>query len=180
MIQRPTPHRTLSQQYPSSAAVRKPDNFVDLTLEGAEAGRYGSSRIGGSRLKLEFSKDPKEAPTFVESPRTTDAVPKMKSARGRPRLHFDGDHPQLQGVDDTSIVSSIRKVENATGQNSMPLPRRPFQSTLPLAPGPRATPANSAKKEVRPKPYVLGVPPTAPHYLPNGEYLQLGLQDLYD
>jgi len=169
MIQRPTPHRTLSQQYPSSAPVKKSDNFVDLTVEGAETSRYGSSRIGGSRLKLELSKDSKDAPTLVESPRTAEVAPKAESARGRPRLYFDAYRHQLHGADDSSVVSSIRRVENATGQNSMPLPRRPVQSAPPFARGQRAAPANGAKKEVRPKPYVLGVPPAAPHYLPNGE-----------
>jgi mediator of RNA polymerase II transcription subunit 12 len=180
IIQRPTPHRTLSQQYPSSASVRKPDNIVDLTQESAETSRYGSSRIGGSRLKLELSKDSKDAPSLVESPRTAEAVPKSEPGRGRPKLHFDGYRPQLQGADDTSVLSSIRKVENVTGQNSIPLPRRPVQSAPPFARGQRVAPANGAKKEVRPKPYVLGIPLAAPHYLPNGESPQHILLDLTD
>jgi mediator of RNA polymerase II transcription subunit 12, fungi type len=145
---------------------------VDLTLEGAETGRYGTSRIGGSRLKLELSKDSKDAPNLVESPRTVEVVSKSEPARGRPKLHFDGYRPQLQGANDSSVLS-IRKVENVTGQNSMPLPRRPIQSAPPFARGQRVPPANGAKKEVRPKPYVLGVPPAAPHYLPNGESPQV-------
>jgi mediator of RNA polymerase II transcription subunit 12, fungi type len=153
---------------------------VDLTLEGVETGRFGTSRIGGSRLKLELSKDSKDAPTLVESPRMAEGVPKSEPARGRPKLHFDGYRPQQQGADDTSVLSSIRKVENVTGQNSMPLPRRPVQSAPPFARGQRMTPANSTKKEVRPKPYVLGVPPAAPHYLPNGVYPQLILYDPAD
>lgn len=146
---------------------------MDLTFEGAETGRYGTSRIGGSRLKLELSKDSRDTPTLVESPRTAEAVSKSEPARGRPKLHFDGYRPQLQGADDTSVLSSIRKVENVTGQNSMPLPRRPVHSAYPFARGQRMAPANGAKKEVRPKPYVLGVPPAAPHYPPNGESPQL-------
>jgi mediator of RNA polymerase II transcription subunit 12 len=142
-------------------------------VDGAETGRYGSSRIGGSRLKLELSKDLKDSPTLVESPRTAEVMPKSEPARGRPRLHFDEYRPQQQGAGDTSVLSSIRKVENVTGQNSMPLPRRPVQSAPPFARGQRVTTANGAKKEVRPKPYVLGVPPAAPHYLPNGESPQL-------
>ncbi len=153
---------------------------MDLTLEGAETGRYGSSRIGGSRLKLELAKDSKDAQTLVQSPRTAEAAPKSESARGRPRLRFDGYRPQLQGVDDTSVLSSIRRVENATGQNSIPLPRRPVQSAPPFARGQRAAATNGAKKEVRPKPYVLGVPPAAPHYLPNGESPQLSFKDRCD
>lgn len=167
MIQRPTPHRSLSQQYPSSAPVRKPDNFVDLTLDGSEAGRYGASRIAGSRLKLELSKDPKDSPTLVESPRATEPAFKSEPSRGRPRLHFDGNHPQLQGAQDSSVLTSIRGVENITGQTRMPMPRRPIQSAPPFVRGQRITTACSAKKEVRPKPYVLGVPPAAPHYLPD-------------
>jgi mediator of RNA polymerase II transcription subunit 12, fungi type len=169
MIQRPTPHKTFSQQYPS----RKSDNFVDLTLDGAETGRCGPSRLVGSRFKVELSKDSKDVPALIESPRMAETMPKSEPARGRPKLHFDGYRPELHGAEDTSVLSSIRKVENVTGQDSMPLPRRPVQSAPPFARGQRATPANGAKREVRPKPYVLGVPSAAPHYLPNGMYPKL-------
>jgi hypothetical protein len=65
IIQKPPPNRTLSQQFPPSPARRNNEGFVDLTFDGSEAalGRYGTiPRNGGSRLKLEISKDSKNPP----------------------------------------------------------------------------------------------------------------------
>src|SRR5271168_5192421 len=77
LIQRAPPQRTLSQQFPPSSPVRRNnEGFAELTIDGSDAsvGRYGSTpRNGGSRLKLEISKDSK-TPSLVESPKPTSAA----------------------------------------------------------------------------------------------------------
>jgi mediator of RNA polymerase II transcription subunit 12 len=168
-IQRPTAHRTLSQQYSSPASIRKSDNFVDLTLDGSESGRYGSPRVGGSRLKLELSRDSKEAPGEFESSVVADAAQNQHAARGRPRLRFEGDRPRMQIGNKSSLLPSIGGVENIIGHNAMPMPKRPMQSVLSSARGKKQPVANTVKKDLRPKPYILEVPPAAPHYLSDGK-----------
>jgi mediator of RNA polymerase II transcription subunit 12 len=145
---------------------------VDLTLgDGSETAqrRYGdASKIGGSRLKLEVSKDSvkgstngTDSPKALEAPQESQPVP----IRGRPRLLFEANTRQLQGANDVPLVSAIRGGDNITGHAPLPMPRRPGQN--PELSGRRLkTPATHtpAKKDVRPKPYVLEVPSAAPHY----------------
>jgi mediator of RNA polymerase II transcription subunit 12 len=50
----------------------------------------------------------------------------------------------------------------------MPLPARPGQHAPPAVDKARTTLGSSAKKDARPKPYILEVPAAAPHYSPNG------------
>jgi mediator of RNA polymerase II transcription subunit 12 len=163
-IQRPAPHRTLSQQYPSSSPTRKNESFMDSTFEGsseAAPGRYGTTpRNGGSRLKLEISKDSKPSP-LVESPVPASvAIPSWMSSqppRGRPRLQFD-----VPGVSDLSPGKTQEEHNKiAKRPQPMPMPMRPGQHAPPATQKTRAAPGNTAKKDARPKPYVLEVPTTA-------------------
>jgi len=142
---------------------------VDLTFDGPEAalGRYGTiPRNGGSRLKLEISKDSKNS-TFVESPKPTSAATPTPGSflpqRGRPKLHFDVpsvSNPIPRSAQDGGHSDVIIK--------SMPLPVRPGQHIPPAHEKLRISLSNSAKKDARPKPYVLEVPSAAPKYSPNG------------
>jgi mediator of RNA polymerase II transcription subunit 12 len=169
ILQRPTPQRTLSQQYSSSAPTRKSDNLVDLTADGSQLGRFGSSRPGGSRLKLELSQATKDVSFVMDSPKATEIESSLLSHRGRPKLQFEGDRPQLQGVHDLSTLSSIRGVENITPQTPMPLPTRPAHGVPSVVRGQLVAPTPSAKKDARPKPYVLEVPSVAPQYSSSGK-----------
>ena len=171
IIQRPVPQRSLSQQYPLSTPLRKAENF-DIPLDSSENGRYGSSRLGGSRLKVELSKRSVDAPVLVDPTSAVSAAPNPQAARGRPRLHFELERPHLQVTHDSTHLSSIRGVENITSANPIPMPRRPAQSAPPFTRGERGLTAMAVKKEVRPKPYVLEVPSAAPHFQPNGKFLK--------
>jgi mediator of RNA polymerase II transcription subunit 12 len=58
--------------------------------------------------------------------------------------------------------------QNENPIKPMPLPVRPGQHVAPAVEKSRAALGNSAKKDARPKPYVLEVPTAAPQYPPNG------------
>jgi mediator of RNA polymerase II transcription subunit 12 len=174
-LQRPSStHRSLSQQYPSSAGVgaRRNENYVDLT-DGADntSTRYSTPR-NGSRLKTEFSKDSKSPALRLDSPKALEALPESLSdpiSRGPPKPHSNEDghhHP-------TQFISSVQGLEKVPGQNlmPMPMPRRPGQHSQVLRKSRRVTVGGSLKKEARPKPYTLEVPSIAPHYSPNGKLL---------
>lgn len=164
-LQRPPPHRTLSQQFSSSSPTRRGnEEFVDLTFDAA-LGRQGS-RVGTSRLRVEISKD-SEASEMVESPKPiSDATPTWRPSlppRGRPQLHFD-----VPSVSHLSPRPAQEGGHNETTIKPMPLPVRPGQHAPPSSEKSRSAPSNAAKKDARPKPYVLEVPAAAPHYPPNG------------
>jgi mediator of RNA polymerase II transcription subunit 12, fungi type len=181
MIQKPPPLRALSQLYHPSPSTKRNENYVDLSLEGPESvhGRCvesdGSattpSRISGSRLKLELSRDLNDAaqhndfPNPHESPQESQLLRPV--SRGRPKFQFQGNRPQLQGASDVPLLSSIRGGENITAQMSLPMPRRPSQNVR-CSPRERAPPASVLKKDARPKPYILEVPSAAPRCPPNG------------
>ena len=166
-IQRPPPHRTLSQQFSSSSPTRRGnEGFVDLTFDGdAALGRHGP-RIGTSRLRVEISKDSK-ASEMVESPKPiSDATPTWRPSlppRGRPKLHFD-----VPSVGNLSPRPLQEEGQNEAAIKPMPLPVRPGQYPPPSSEKVRSAPNNVAKKDARPKPYVLEVPTAAPYYSPNG------------
>lgn len=162
---RPSPHRTLSQQFPSSSPTRRTnDGLVDLTLDADAAGRY-APRIGTSRLRLEVSTGSKSA--VVESPApTSETTSTWKPSlsippRGRPILHFSlpsiSPQPPQDGRGQDELLSK-----------PLPLPVRPGQHAPPASEKPRPLAGAAPKKEIRPKPYVLEIPSIAPHYSPNG------------
>jgi mediator of RNA polymerase II transcription subunit 12 len=166
-IQRPAPHRSLSQQFPSSSPTRRaPENFVDLTFEGDAALARHGPRIGTSRLRVEISTDSKTADIY-ESPKPSSAsTPTWRPSlppRGRPQLHFDVpsvSHPSPRSAQDGAPTEAIIK--------PMPLPVRPGKHALPVTEKSRAAATSLVKKDVRPKPYVLETPSAAPRYPPNG------------
>lgn len=172
IIQRPVHQRSLSQQYSHSAPIRKPENITELALNGSENGRHGASRLGGSRLKVELSKGSIDAPVIFDPLGSASAAPTLEAIRGRPRLQFEAGPQHFRVTNGSTHLSSIRGVENITTANPIPMPRRPVQSAPPFARGERSPIAVTVKKEVRPKPYALEVPPAAPHFQPNGKYLK--------
>lgn len=164
-LQRPPPHRTLSQQFSSSSPTRRGnEGLVDLTFDGDTA-RHGP-RVGTSRLRVEISKDSK-ASEIVDSPKPlSDATPTWRPSlppRGRPQLHFD-----VPSVSNLSPRPAQEGGQNEVAIKPMPLPVRPGQHPPPSSEKSRPAPSNAAKKDARPKPYVLEVPTAAPHYPPNG------------
>lgn len=166
---RPSPHRTLSQQFSSSSPTRRAnDGLVDLTLDGDTAGRH-APRIGTSRLRLEVSTDSKS--TVVDSPAPiSDAtsswkpsLPLLPPPRGRPMLHFD-----VPSVSNLSPRPSQDGAHDEPTIKPMPLPIRPGQHAPPASAKSRPAAGTTVRKDARPKPYVLEVPTLAPQYPPNG------------
>ncbi|KAF4624814.1 hypothetical protein G7Y89_g13353 [Cudoniella acicularis] len=168
VVQRPPPHRTLSQQFPSTSPARRGnETFVDLTFEGSEAvpGRYGTIPRMGSQLRLEIL-DSSNA-ELVQSPKpAAEATPTYRTPippRGRPQLHFD-----VPSVSTLSPRAAQDGVQNEVAIKPMPLPMRPGQHAPPSSGKSRVAMTSSAKKDARPKPYTLEVPTIAPRYPPNG------------
>jgi len=83
--------------------------------------------------------------------------------RGRPQLHFD-----VPSVSNLSPRTAQEVGNNEVIIKPMPLPVRPGQHAPPHLDKMRVAPGNAAKKDARPKPYVLEVPTSAPHYSVNG------------
>jgi mediator of RNA polymerase II transcription subunit 12 len=162
-LQRPPPHRTLSQQFSSSSPTRRSNEGLEFTFDGDA--RHGP-RVGTSRLRVEISKDSGTS-EMVESPKPlSDAAPAWRPSlppRGRPQLHFD-----VPRVSNLSPRPAHEGGQIEATIKPMPLPVRPGQHAPPSTEKSRSAPSNAAKKDARPKPYVLEVPAAAPHYSPNG------------
>ena len=140
---------------------------MDLTFDGDAA--VARPRIGTSRLRVEISTDSKTA-DLVESPRPISAsTPIWKPAqppRGRPQLHFD-----VPSVSNLSPRPAQDGNQEEVAIKPMPLPMRPGKHAPLKIEKPKPTAASSAKKDVRPKVYVLETPAAAPHYSPNGMFI---------
>lgn len=154
--QRPShQQRTLSHQYVPSSPVRK-EVFVDLTGDPADAApaRHGSASTplkAGSRLKLELSSDR----TAVGTPPALDS----------PQCSTPTRAISLPDAPDPGHASPALSRTNQHDPDlaPMPMPRRRPRAThhLPCTRKPRP-PTTTAKKDARPKPYTLEVPPAAP------------------
>ncbi|RDL31522.1 Transcription mediator subunit Med12 [Venustampulla echinocandica] len=173
-VQRPPAnHRSLPQQSSSSSPTRRGnETFVDLTYDGADpvGGRYGAAttvpRNGGSRLKLEISDSGTDSQ--AESPKPApDVAPIWRPSappRGRPRTHFD-----VLNASSLGFRAGQDGLQGDAQVKPMPLPVRPRQHAPPVSGGKLLEKSGSpARKDGRPKPYTLEVPPAAPRYPPNG------------
>ncbi|KAH8686067.1 RNA polymerase-like protein II mediator complex component Srb8 [Tricladium varicosporioides] len=168
VIQRPQPHRTLSQQFSSTSPARRSnDSFVDLTFDGSDVGqeRYGPIPKMSSQLRLEILHS--NNIEMVHSPKTAaDLTPTQRPVappRGRPQLHFD-----TPNTDNLSPCAAPEGSQNESAVKPMPLPIRPGQYAPSASGKVRVPTAVPAKRDARPKPYTLEVPAIAPRYPPNG------------
>ncbi|RSL68518.1 hypothetical protein CEP51_012480 [Fusarium floridanum] len=154
-VQRPPNQRTLSQQHQQflpASPVRKDSSFIDLTGDSTDAtpNRYNTTpRRGGSRLRLELSHDASAGPIpTTESPQslTPSRLP--------------------TNTDPFSTAAVSPAASNSASSTMMPMPTRRPPPTQPRS-APRITTAAPApaKKDTRPKPYTVEVPPLAPRYL---------------
>lgn len=163
-IQRPSPHRSLSQQFTSSSPTRRSnDSPVDLTFDGPEA---MSRTIPKSRLNIEIGKNMNTG-DLVESPTpTSELTPTWKPSRyprGRPQPHSS-----LAGVNHADPHTAQGGSQNEGTIKPMPLPVRPGQHAPSNLGRMRLASSSSVKKDARPKPYTLEVPAIAPNLPPNG------------
>jgi mediator of RNA polymerase II transcription subunit 12 len=156
-IQRPSPHRAVSQQYATSSPLRRTTNDgpIDLTLDTTEV--VGNRMIPRSRLNLEIGHDITGG-EIVESPRDSDISSQVAASarvpRNRPKLHSD-------------FNVSIRPAQEAGAIK--PFPPRPGQHAPPTSTSnPSQTQTQTVKKDARPKPFTLEIPSAAPSFPANG------------
>ncbi|KAJ9155458.1 Transcription mediator subunit Med12 [Pleurostoma richardsiae] len=169
LSQRPPHQRTLSQQYLPTSPIRK-ETFLDFADNRSDVPQtqYGTPRRGGSRLKLELSHDPLEPPSLLaDSPGATDPSSRvMTPSRMMPMMMDTSDLGAL------SPHASARAQSLDNDTTPLPMPKRRPRFALPAtgAAVRRQTPHSSApvpagRKDTRPKPYTIEVPPVAPHFL---------------
>ncbi|KAK6086550.1 transcription mediator subunit Med12 [Seiridium cupressi] len=161
LSQRPPHQRTLSQQYLPPSPIRKPESFNDLPSDVAG---YGTTpRRGGSKLKLELANDGITHAGFSESPLNLDP-PSANKAFTPSRVMGVGDASPSGEM--SAPPSRCQTADN----DSAPLPMPPrqarvvaFVSRSDRPSVPAAGPA-PAKKDTKPKPFVLEIPLAAPRY----------------
>ncbi|VUC33217.1 unnamed protein product [Clonostachys rosea] len=155
-----TQQRNLSQQHiPSSPVRREPGDQVSDSSD-APPGRHGigTPRRGASRLRLELSNEAvSHLQIAVESPQS------MTSARP---LTLGGDGT-VDGANSPAL-SRVSHQENNTNNPPLPMPKRPKYQTSqkPARPKESPSPTVGGKKDGRPKPYTVEIPPDAPRLAP--------------
>ncbi|CAD6447866.1 23e34830-c2a0-4824-b86a-9131de662131 [Sclerotinia trifoliorum] len=163
---RPSPQRSLSS---SSPTRRYNEALIDLTLDvpDSTSARYGqTSRTGGSRLKQEISNESGSSSQTEKSgsgPSNIRSSRQTLPPRGRPQLHSDVRHTRAP----RSSLTSDQNY-NQVFARPFPLPVRPGRHAPPFVEKPSSSIGISGKKDARPKPFVLEIPPAAPSYSPNG------------
>lgn len=146
------------RNYSSSTQIRRAEERVDQVAEGESP--HGPAKNARPNF------NPSRSASAVGSPNVVEAAPKYP--RGQPRLHFDIHPLQIKVEDDTSSLSPAAPDLPDNGP-SIPLPVRPGRQNRPTVTKQRTQPTSTARKDARPKPYILEVPAIAPHYPPNGE-----------
>lgn len=181
LSQRPAHQRTLSSQYIPSSPIRNnnasstssnnnitADFAADPSSQNSNATQtqYGTPRRGGSRLRLELSNQGITHSGFIESPTSAGPLDPFKSfASSRPAApSMSGD---VSDLGDMSSPQTSRGAPTADNDNNpLPMPRRRTRFVVPDARKDVAAPAPApVKKDIRPKPYTVEVPPAAPRYL---------------
>jgi mediator of RNA polymerase II transcription subunit 12 len=167
LSQRPTTQRSLSQQYLPQSPIRRTDSFNEQGADSADGAqnRYGTStRRGGSKLKLELANDGIIHAGFIESPQNLDPMSANRVFTPS-RVMSMNDAPDLGDM--SPQTSRCHTVDG----DSVPLPMPPRRARF-AAPTKRFQPPTintPAKKDSRPKPFVLEVPPDAPRYSSPGK-----------
>lgn len=181
---RQQPQQQPPPQQPSDAAsASAADPIAESSSPGTAAGRHGGAntpRRGGSRLRLELSSDHVlPAASQLSATGVADSPQSLPSARALSAI--DG----LDGGANSPALSRASH-HDAPAENNPPIPmpdrrrikasRRPA-SAAPAAPAP-ITPAASlqasVKKDGRPKPYTVEIPPEAPRLATSGRPSLIG------
>ncbi|KAI1436400.1 transcription mediator subunit Med12 [Xylaria sp. CBS 124048] len=165
LSQRPASQRSLNQQYLPQSPARRSDSFNSESgadaIDGAQSRHGTTPRRGGSRLKRELANDGIAHPGFVESPQNPDPLSANKVFTPS-RVMSMNDAPDTSDMSpqQTSICQTVLDAE------STPLPMPPRRARF-MAPTKRFQPPPTnapGKKDSRPKPFMLDVPPEAPRY----------------
>ncbi|PHH70028.1 hypothetical protein CDD82_7384 [Ophiocordyceps australis] len=165
-------HRPLPHQHPASTPPlpKLPtggnDEAIDAGLPRplASHSRHAPSlRCGSSKLRLELSDDPTPTPEPLPdacqplAPAPFRLVPVAKSI-SRP--------PPMSASTPVSLPASSEKCLPQDHDSPVPMPQRPLHPPNLLHPGPPiSSPAPAQpRKDSRPKPYTVEVPPDAPRF----------------
>jgi mediator of RNA polymerase II transcription subunit 12 len=173
MLQRSALQRSGSHQHAIASSLRNNENFVDLTLDGNEIQqvRQLQSTLGTPRQTSAISIGRKD--TAASSPVPIQEGPEQVAAqppRGRPDALSHLYHNSKSLVDSTgSIHTSIGAATHEVEKTAIPLPLRPSRVRIPCIQASKADSSSSSKKDPRPRPYVLEVPLSSPHYPQNGK-----------
>lgn len=170
LSQRPAHQRTLSSQHIPSSPIR--NNSADLSVDAANQAsnvaqtQYGTPRRGGSRLRLELANDGIIHSGFVESPTSATALDPAKASTPL-RTMPPGMPGDLSDSGEIGSPRASRHGQTAEIDNSpLPMPRRRPRFAVPDTRKSMPPPAPPlVKKDSRPKPYTVEVPPAAPRYL---------------
>ncbi|KAI2639368.1 transcription mediator subunit Med12 [Xylaria nigripes] len=180
LSQRPATQRPLTQQYLPQSPIRRSDSFDnEPSADGTDGSqsRYGTTpRRGGSKLKLELANDNIMHAGFVESPQNPDPLStnRVFTPSRVMSIHM-ADAPDLGDM--SPQTSRCQTVDG----DSIPLPMPPRRARF-VVPTKRFQPpaANApAKKDSRPKPFVLDIPPEAPRYPNSVKQEPCGYADFY-
>lgn len=170
MLQRQAQQRSLLQQNQLSSPARTNENFVDLTSDGPEPPplRQNPPKLGESMQRAEdiitgYGSSPQSG---ILNPGVLLSLP----PRGKPRFLFK---PHGVRPDASSQVpgfpSNVGSPQREAVRLPVPMPTRPGRNILPHARKQAPDVGTAPKKDTRPKPYVMEVPPSAPRYPPNGK-----------
>ncbi|KAK7403836.1 RNA polymerase II mediator complex subunit [Neonectria punicea] len=160
-VQRPPQQRSLSQQHQQfmpASPVRKDSSFIDLTSDSTDVApnRFAPTpRRGGSRLKVELSNELSTGHISM-----TGSPQNLTPSRMLP-------------VSDTFETNTSSPAVSRTSHQDldnmpMPMPRRRPRASQPISvpkvvkPAPAPT---TIKKDSRPKPYTVEIPPLAPRFI---------------
>jgi len=168
LSQRPATQRSLSQQYLPQSPIRRSENPNEQGVDGSDGSqsRYSAtSRLGGSKLKLQLlANEGFVHAGFVESPQNPDPMSANKVFTPS-RLMSMADAPDVGDM--SPQTSRGHTVDDDSAPLPMPVRRARFAApTKRFQPPINNTPP---KKDSRPKPFVLEVPPNAPRYAPLGK-----------
>ncbi|CAJ2504356.1 Uu.00g117500.m01.CDS01 [Anthostomella pinea] len=178
LSQRPAPQRSLSQQYLPPSPIRRSESYND---QGPDAGdvaqnRYGTiPRRGGSRLKLELVNDGIVHAGFSESPQNLD--PMSANMVFTPSRVMSSMNEASELGDMSPHTSRCQTVDGDSAP--LPMPPRRAQFVVPAKRPPTSTMSAPAKKDFRPKPFVLEPPADAPRYSNMGKQEPSGYADFY-
>ncbi|KAH7158029.1 hypothetical protein B0J13DRAFT_618072 [Dactylonectria estremocensis] len=157
--QRPPQQRSLSQQqqqFLPPSPVRKDTSFIDLTgdsNDGASNRFIPTPRRGGSRLKLELSNEASGHVSATGSPQSLTPSRML---------------PISDPFDAGTLSPAVSKTSHPDIDNMpLPMPRRRPRRSQPISTPRITTPAPApTRKDARPKPYTVEIPPLAPRFVP--------------
>lgn len=176
MLQKQAQQRSLLQQHQLLSSARTKENFIDLTSDATETSplRPNAPRLAASMLKTEAFAGQRDGTTgqgLSSQPGTPGSgVLLPLPPRGKPRFLFKHRDTRPDVSKQVPAFSSNPgSLQKDLMPTPLPMPARPGRNMPSHARRQMPDAGSTAKKDTRPKPYVLEVPSCAPYYPPNGK-----------